>query len=103
MAETLVSRVPATAGTPSTATFGWWERFGLGAAGGWRVAPCWVLKEQPVGCLSEGRRLHWCPVGCGWGWSARHGLVSHTGSWSPVLVGVGLLVWGVVGCGLVVC
>lgn len=55
MAETLVSQAPATAGTPSTAALfgGWWERIAPGAAGGWRIAPCWVLKEQPVGCLSE--------------------------------------------------
>jgi hypothetical protein len=32
---------------PSTAAFGWWER-GPGAAGRRRIAPCWVLKEQPV-------------------------------------------------------
>jgi hypothetical protein len=41
--------VPATAGGPSTVTSsgGGRERIVVGAAGSWRIAPCWVLKEQP--------------------------------------------------------
>ena len=93
MAETLVSLALATAGfllvRPS---LGGRER-GPGAAGGGRIAPCWVLKEQPVGCLSEtmtwslrfqGRLpgMAWCGIPP----ADEPGLVSH-----------------VSGCGLVVC
>ena len=70
---------------------------------GRRIAPCWVLKEQPlVGSSVPLIILVLLPLlGGGAGvWGARHGLASHT---AGSLFG-GLLVWcGVVGCGLVVC
>jgi hypothetical protein len=67
-AETLASHRLATAGTPSTASVKGWERFCAGAADGRRLAPCWVLKEQP--CTAE-------TPGCCFG-TAKHGLGIHT-------------------------
>ena len=82
---------------------GWWWKVGGGAAGSRRIAPCWVLKEQPlVGSSVPLIILVLLPLlGGGAGvWGARHGLASHT---AGSLFG-GLSVWcGAVGCGLVVC
>ena len=103
MAETLVSRRPATAITASTHQLrlvveSWWWC-------GWESADSTLLGP-------EGTTFGWffsafdhsgpaSLVGGGAGvWGARHGLASHT---AGSLFG-GLSVWcGVVGCGLVVC
>ena len=51
------------------------------------MAPCWVLKEQPV--VGDDRLL--------FQWQSRHGLVSYTasrGNWLPDLVLVEVSWWG---------
>ena len=60
-----------------------------GWGGRQEIAPCWVLKEQPVVLLEA------CAPRTGWDFSARHDLAPHTARVSGVWCGA----WG---CGLVV-
>ncbi len=78
MAETLVSRLPATVCCSSTRLVGGVVERVVGAAGGWCGASCWVLREQPALCgwgfFGAGRGLDGIPSD---GW---FGLVLWVGS-----------------------
>jgi hypothetical protein len=87
-------RLPATAGTPSTAILlGVVGTEGAGAAGRRRLAPCWVLKEQPLRCEPRMGVLLVPGMTC---------LSYRVGEPAPVGVVFLMVWWESWGCGLVV-